>query len=361
MRVLMTADAVGGVWNYSLTLAGAMAKHGVSYTLAVMGPAPSESQMAEAAAIPGVEVRHRPYRLEWMEEPWQEVDAAGEWLRELGRECRADVIHLNSYAHGALDFGAPKAVVAHSCVCSWWRAARGETAPAEWNEYRARVSAGLKGCDLAIAPSATMIRDLEREYGVARRSSVIPNGAVVPEAGAERRFRFIFAAGRFDDKAKNLDLLQKVARRVAWPVFAAGSGPPCGGVHMTGRLSHSAVLERMARAEIFCHPALYEPFGLAPLEAALSGCALALADIPSLREVWGDAALFFDPRDARGAAETLNSLIEDDGLRGRLADAGRGRAALFTPELQAESYLRAYQTLGTCSGRETAFSTAWPT
>jgi glycosyltransferase involved in cell wall biosynthesis len=131
---------------------------------------------------------------------------------------------------------------------------------------------------------------------------------------------------------------------------------------MTGRLTHCAILDRMARAEIFCHPALYEPFGLAPLEAALSGCALALSDIPSLRELWTDAALFFDPHDARSAAEALNQLIEDEPLRRQLAASALARAARFNPRRQAENYLCAYNSVRrTFSGRETAASAAWPT
>ena len=362
MRVLMTADAVGGVWNYSVTLARALGEYDIACTLAAIGPEPSSAQLDEAATIPSLEVHHRPFRLEWMQDPWADVDAAGEWLLELADECRPDVVHFNGYSHAALDFGAPKIVAAHSCVCSWWRAVHREPAPAEWGEYRRRVCAGLNGCDLVIAPTATVLRDLEREYECSPRTLVIQNAADVPKSIAgDRRFRFIFAAGRFEDESKNLALLQQLARRVAWPVFVAGDGPPCGGVHMTGRLSHRAVLDRMARAEIFCHPALYEPFGLGPLEAALSGCALALADIPSLREVWGDAALFFDPRDAGAATEIVNLLIEDEALRRRIAAAGHERARVFTPQLQAESYLRAYGSVRTFSGRETARPVAWPT
>ncbi|MEB3829625.1 glycosyltransferase [Phormidium sp. CCY1219] len=54
-----------------------------------------------------------------------------------------------------------------------------------------------------------------------------------------------------------------------------------------------------ARAAIYAFPARYEPFGLSVLEAALSGCALVLGDIPRLREMWGDAAVFANPDVAR--------------------------------------------------------------
>lgn len=48
----------------------------------------------------------------------------------------------------------------------------------------------------------------------------------------------------------------------------------------------------------FILPSTYEGFGLPPLEAVASGCrALYLSDIPVFKEVYGDAARFFDPYD----------------------------------------------------------------
>jgi glycosyltransferase involved in cell wall biosynthesis len=98
----------------------------------------------------------------------------------------------------------------------------------------------------------------------------------------------------------------------------------------------------MAQAAIFVAPSLYEPFGLAVLEAAARGCALALADIPSFRENWSDAALFFDPRDPGALAATLCRLSSDPGLTAVLGEAGRKRAALFTLDRQADAMVSAY-------------------
>ena len=61
----------------------------------------------------------------------------------------------------------------------------------------------------------------------------------------------------------------------------------------------------MARAAIYALPARYEPFGLTALEAGLSGCALVLGDIPSLREVWGETACFVPPDDRDAVIEVL--------------------------------------------------------
>jgi glycosyltransferase involved in cell wall biosynthesis len=111
---------------------------------------------------------------------------------------------------------------------------------------------------------------------------------------------------------------------------------------MLGVLSHRALLSQMRAAGIFVSPALYEPFGLCVLEAALSGCALVLSDIASFRELWGGAALFVDPRDSGAIATALNLLCRDHEVRQRLQHAARERARRYPLHRTADAYLQAY-------------------
>ena len=53
-RILMTTDAVGGVWTYALELARALEPHGVEIALACMGPRPTPAQRREVAGRPNV-------------------------------------------------------------------------------------------------------------------------------------------------------------------------------------------------------------------------------------------------------------------------------------------------------------------
>ena len=129
------------------------------------------------------------------------------------------------------------------------------------------------------------------------RSEVIPNFTYSrPEQKGKEHF---IGGGRFPVPAKNLMLLDAIATRLAWPVYVAGTleGPEGDRetplhVKTIGHLSRPDMAERFAKAAIFAHPARYEPFGLAVLEAAASGCALVLSDIPPLRELWGESAIF---------------------------------------------------------------------
>src|SRR5205085_5739506 len=153
---------------------------------------------------------------------------------------------------------------------------------------------------------------------------------------------FVLAAGRVWDEAKNLLCLDRVAARLRWPVRLAGAADhPHGG---RVELAHAEALEHLApaelaawmgRAAIYALPARYEPFGLSALEAALAGCALVLGDIPSLREVWADTALYVRPEDTDGLEGALRMLIEDESLRLELAAQARSRALMFSPQRMA--------------------------
>jgi len=337
MKVLMTADAAGGVWTYALDLA--RAARDVEFVIATMGPSPSAEQRRHARMLPNVKLVTSTYKLEWMDEPWDEVARAGAWLLELESLEYPDVVHLNGYAHGALPFFAPKIVVGHSCVLSWWRAVKNEDAPSTWSRYRESVEHGLQHAQRVIAPTSWMLDELQRHYRFDTPRAVISNGrfASRPLLVPDEERTSVFAAGRYWDDAKNLRMVADLAPRFSWPAYVAGEGSAM------GVLTESAMARAYARTGIYLHPALYEPFGLGILEAALAGCALVLSNIGSLRELWDDSALFVDPRDAEEIVAAVNGLIEDDARRNDLAARAKQRAASFTPARMAEEYRRMYR------------------
>jgi glycosyltransferase involved in cell wall biosynthesis len=291
-----------------------------------------------------------------MDDPWDEVARAGDWLLELERRTTPDVVHLNGYCHAALPFRRPVVVVAHSCVISWWRSVLHEDAPPRYDRYRREVRLGLDRADVVVAPTRAMLDDLRRAHGDVERPLVIAN-ACDPIAGAppSERDDVVLAAGRLWDEAKNIRALAKIAQDLPWPVYVAGNDVhPDGtrrgfaGVRMLGTLSHDAMGAWMSRASIFAMPVRYEPFGLAQLEAATRGAALVLGDIPSQREVWGDAAAFVPPDDADALFEAIAGLIGNPERRRALAQQGAARAAQYGPARMADEYVALYRRLVTC-------------
>jgi glycogen(starch) synthase len=333
----MTTDAVGGVWTYAAELRAQLSAAGVDVVLATLGPQPP----------PDPDSPYLPCRLEWQQDPWEDVASSGRRLLALAEQSGAELVHLNGFAHGALAWEMPVVIAAHSCVLSWHEAVRGAPAGEEWARYRDAVAAGLRGADAVVAPTKAMRGALRRHYGYDRRCRVIANG-VSPHPGTSgRRGRLVLAAGRLWDEAKDLDTLDRAAAELAWPVAIAGDagGRTARHAHLLGVLPRDALRERMGRAAIFAHPARYEPFGLVVLEAALAGCALVLGDIPSLRELWDGHALFVEPGDAAALAAACDRIAGDDGLRRSLAERARRQAAHHDAATMAAGYIRVYERL----------------
>ncbi len=352
--VLMTADAVGGVWRYVVDLGGALTKRGAYVIAAVMGPPPSDDDRREAERA-GVVVISRPYRLEWMDDPWDDVQRAGEWLMTLERMVRPDVVHLNGYAHATLQWGKPVLVVAHSCVRTWWRAVKKCPLPETFRRYTEAVKAGLLAADAVVTPSAAMRVALELEYGIPLDAIVIPNGqrasAAMP-ADPRAKEDLVLAAGRAWDEAKNIASLCDVAPELPCAVCVAGDrtrpdGTTCElpNVRVLGRLPQSELAAWYARAAIYALPVRYEPFGLSILEAASAGCALVLGDIDSLREHWDGAAMFVPPDDRRALLDTIRELIASRDHRALLGTRAKARATKFTIDRTAAAYVRVYDRL----------------
>lgn len=340
----MTADTAGGVWIHALSLCAGLAAAGVSVRLVALGR-PSPEQRDGAARLCNVELVVRPVRLEWMPEPWCELDALEPDLLELS--ASADLVHLNHLVHGHLDWRRPVITVVHSCVSSWFEAVRGVPAPPEWDTYRQRVARSLSASDHVVAPSAWMLEQAGRHYGPLHGRSVIANGSDAPMGAPDGARTGLLAAGRVWDEAKNLGALIALAPRLEAPLRIAGprQRPHGTAVAVDGvqNLHQQALWAEMRRAGIFVAPALYEPFGLGILEAARSGCALVLGDIPTLREIWGDAARYVDPRRPDEWVRVLDDLAAHDDERIRLAHAARARAAGYTLERMAQCYLALYR------------------
>jgi glycogen(starch) synthase len=356
MKVLLSADSVGGVFTYAVDLVAGLRAHDVEVTVATGGAPLTAEQRAALSRAGAAGVHASALRLEWMRDPWDDVAAARDWLLELADRERPDVVHLNAYAHAAADWPVPVVVGGHSCVLSWWRAVHGADAPARWDRYRAAAGAGLRRADAVVAPTTAMLAQLQRLYGpLPGLALVVPNGSSAPQApvaSLAAKEAFVLAAGRLWDPAKNLAALDAAARGLGHDVLVAGALVDEGGavatasaVHVLGHLPAHELAAVRRRAAVFAAPARYEPFGLAVLEAARDGCALVLGDIASLREVWAGAATYVDPDDPGALRGALRELLDDPALARAAGARAQRRAARYTVEAMTAAHLALYRRL----------------
>jgi len=171
-----------------------------------------------------------------------------------------------------------------------------------------------------------------------------------PNQGKEE---FAISVGRLWDEGKYISLLVQAEgantiRIVGWEQEPGREKKPlpalADNVQLLGPKSQEELREQYALAAMYVATSRYEPFGLSPLEAALSGCALVMNDIPVFHELWGDAAMYFQHSDPNDLAELLGELKHSPGLREQYgARAYETACRKFTAARMVAEYEGAYQ------------------
>jgi glycogen synthase len=360
MHILVTADTIGGVWTYTREVVTGLIRRGVRVTLVSFGEIPAAAHVQWTEQMPGLEYHPTAFRLEWMQDSRADLEGSADYLANLILETRPDVIHLSQFYYGVLACDVPKVVVAHSDVVSWWLAVHGkEPPPSPWlNWYRHSVSKGLEGAAIVIAPSRWMLDQIESLYLKPSRSRVIYNGRTPalfsPHVTKEDR---IVTVGRLWDDGKNARLLLKADMPAPVCILGTEKHPEVGrdgfvvgdespNVQLQTRQDEGQLAQTLARASIYAATSQYEPFGLAPVEAALSRCAIVASDIPSFREIWQDTAVYFSNNDAASLRDSVELLVRDPALRRKCANLAYTHARQkFTAERMVDEYMELYQAL----------------
>jgi glycogen(starch) synthase len=364
VHVLVTADTISGVWTYARELVTGLVARGVRVTLVTFGEIPLPEQVMWMDTLHGLDYRPTAFRLEWMHEAEQDLPDSASFLSSLVSEVRPDVLHLNQFCYGNLQVNVPRVVMAHGDLISWTEAVQGHAPkPTPWLDwYRDTVSRGIDSADAVVAPSAWMLDTLCDTYGRPRRDEVIYPGRnpiffnpYISKEGS------VLAVGRLIDAGKQVSLLTQHLHPV--PVCIVGSEQTIPqpripiradvkistdetNVAIRGAQTEAQLRQLYSRASIYAATARYEPVGMSALEAALSRCAIVANDIPTFREVWGDAALYFRTNDAASLAENIRRLTEDREMCRAYANLAYARAReRFTAKRMIDEHLKLYRSL----------------
>jgi glycosyltransferase involved in cell wall biosynthesis len=227
-----------------------------------------------------------------------------------------------------------------------------------------------------IAVSEFTRRDLVRRYGVPEDRIRVTHEAADPRfrpienpdglAAARRRHGlegpYLLSVGNLQPR-KNLGVLLEAFRavrhegRLPHRLVVVGQPGRGGGavraaacrfglerdIVFTGYVPGDELAALYAGAALFAYPALYEGFGLPPLEAMACGAPVLASNTGALPEVLGDAAWLLDPRDPRAWAEAIRRVLTEPILAARWRAAGLARAARFTWERTARDTVAVYR------------------
>ncbi|KIQ68098.1 glycosyltransferase family 4 protein [Wenxinia marina] len=275
--------------------------------------------------------------LDWMADGLDALAPVAGWIDRIADRHEVALLHLNlpSQARG-LTGGRPVVAACHSCLATWFSVMRNLPLPPDLGWHRTVTAEGCAAAGTVISPSGSHARLMARVYGTTG-VRVVHNASHAPEREWSEG-EGILAVGRWWDEGKNAAVLDEAAGLRALDVTMIGDriGPdfrsvPLHHARAAGSMPHDEALGRVGRAAVFVSPSRYEPFGLAALEAARASRPLVLADIPTYRELWDDAAVFFPPDDPDTLSRTLSDLVHAPNWRRKLGEAARERAARYTP------------------------------
>ena len=219
----------------------------------------------------------------------------------------------------------------------------------------------LAHSDAVICVSESTRRDLLHYYDVdPSRAVTILSGLTVPAADDRRPStndlpdRYILFVSTIEPR-KNLGVLLDaysrlrargaydgalvVVGRVGWKAESIVPRLRAPGVHHLDYIAPSQLASIYRKAELFVFPSIYEGFGFPLLEAMAYGVPSIAARSSSLPEIGGDAALYFDPRDAKALEAQMEQVLTDATLRQQLAERGVAQAARFRWDTAAEQTL----------------------
>ena len=364
MHVLVTADTISSSWTYARELVTGLVTRGVHVTLVSFGDIPLPEQTVWMDHLHGLDYRPTAFRLEWMQEAEEDLPESSAYLMSLIREVRPDVLHLNQFCYGNLPVDVPRVVMAHGDLITWTQAVHDiPPRPAHslsW--YRRMVVNGLACADAVVAPSAWMLDRISACYGRPRRGEVIyPGRNPIFFNPYVSKDDCVLAVGRLVDASKQVFLLTQQQHPLPVCIVGAEQTVPAPripiradvkvsteqtSVAIRGPQTDAQLRALYSRAAIYAATSRYEPLGMPALEAAFSRCAIVANDIPSHREIWGDAALYFRTNDSASLAESIRLLNEDRTMRRAYAELAYSRAReRFTTKRMIDQCLELYRSL----------------
>ena len=261
-----------------------------------------------------------------------------------------DLVHVH---HGmlfdAIETSAPRVFSVHVAQAVQ-RRLRGLERPTK-SETAQR--AAIDAADLVIVPSESARRDVLADHPVAD-PRVVPLCVEIPEATASGGD--VTHAGRFADIKGTAEVLE-VARRTGREIVLAGGLPDNAkaercwreraptNVRFTGWLDRAALRERYLATAVLLAPSWHETFGLAVAEAMSFGVPVIASHAGALPErvTHEESGLLVPPRDPDALVDALERLLDDGGLRARLARGAQEAAKAWSPARAAEKMHAEYE------------------
>lgn len=232
----------------------------------------------------------------------------------------------------------------------------GKYSAREQDYHRFAVEHAKKHADSIITVSQFSAGEIEQYYAITQEKiTVIPNGYTPKKAAATPgEGHYLLYVGRVERKKNSAFLVDAYARarENGYEGNLVLAGKPGFGyndvlariarhslqdsVNLLGYVDDDALAQLYAGADAFVFPSVYEGFGIPVLEAMDAATPVICSDIPALREVAGEGALFFELGNTRAAADAILEVTHNPSKRNALIELGQERIKEYSWEKTAQ-------------------------
>ncbi len=363
------ADAEGhGLARYSHQLYTSLRKTQPAFEVTPVAAWSSRSAAGVSQLINDYGLKLLPWGRRWTPLAWAFLDRppVEHWL-----DKPVDVVHAASLGY-PIATRKPYVVSIHDIGPLTHPEFFSNTSP--WIMKRS-LNQALKKADAIICVSGSTADELESYVGyrLSDRIEIVHEGVVpfffdkgnpdclstlknLPAPGVP----FILVTGKISPRKNIVRIIQALSKIIDQVphhlLLVGGSGWDMGDVykatnnpalvdriHLVGYVTDDQLRALYNSASLYVHPSLYEGFGLTVLEAMAAGCPVITANVYSLPEVAGDAALLIDPYNINEIADAIKTVCLDETMAENLCKRGLERAGIFTWDKCAEKVAGVYR------------------
>lgn len=145
--------------------------------------------------------------------------------------------------------------------------------------------------------------------------------------GNKTKLVIVSGRGTFEEKIRKIIGKEKLGNRI----------------QILNRVNDKQLGALYRNAKAFVFPTLSEGFGLPGLEAMSAGTPVVCSDIPVLREIYGNAALYFDPKDSQDLASKIQHVLTNRMTRMNLVSAGKAQVKKYSWRKMAQETINVYR------------------
>ncbi len=221
----------------------------------------------------------------------------------------------------------------------------------------------LRNADLILTPSENTKKDIEKHYKTSAPIKAIYAGVNKPKlfpGKPEIKEPYLLCLGTIEPrknlgtlidaflelkKEKNIPHKLVLAGGIGWKTKEILKKASNKDIILTGYISEEEKNSWIAHADIFIYPSFYEGFGIPPLEAMNYGIPVISSTGGSLKEIYKNKALLFDPNDKELLKTHIKRLLGNQELRKELKEKGLSHAKKLNWESTARKAIDAFKSV----------------